>query len=137
MKDCIFCEIIKGKIPCFKVYEDKDFLGFLDSRPLTKGNSLVIPKKHYRWVDDVPCFGEYFEVAKKIAKATQKALGSFATCYITLGFEVEHAHIRVIPRYKNRQDDRQGAIPDLAIVLNLSDDKMKEIAKKIFETTKS
>ena len=41
MDDCIFCKIIKGEIPCFKVYEDADFLGFLDINPLNPGNSFV------------------------------------------------------------------------------------------------
>ena len=136
MKDCIFCKIAKGEIPSLKVYEDKDFLGFLDIKPLTKGSSLVIPKKHFRWVDDVPNFGEYFEAAKKVAQATQKVLGSFATCYITLGFEVPHAHIRVVPRFRNKKDDQQGPMPDLAIIENYSEQEMKKIAQRIFEKVK-
>ncbi len=46
MEDCIFCKIVKGEIPSYKVYEDANFMAFLDIRPLTKGNCLVIPKKH-------------------------------------------------------------------------------------------
>jgi len=131
MSDCIFCQIVKGKIPCYKVYEDKDFLGFLDIQPLTKGNSLLIPKKHYRWVDDVSDFGQYFQTAKKISLATQKALGSYATCYITLGFEVAHAHIRIVPRFKNKKDDQQQEMLDLKIIQNYSKQEMQEIAEKI------
>jgi len=76
MRDCIFCQIVAAKIPCHKVYEDKDFLGFLDIKPLNPGNSLLIPKKHYRWVYDVSNFGEYWEVARKIALATQEVVKS-------------------------------------------------------------
>ena len=47
MEDCIFCKIVKGEIPCFKVYEDKDFLAFLDINPNTKGMTIVVTKKHY------------------------------------------------------------------------------------------
>ena len=78
MDDCIFCKIVKGEIPCFKVYEDENFLGFLDINPLNPGNSLLIPKEHYRWVIDVPKFGQYFEIAKKIAIKTMPVVGANA-----------------------------------------------------------
>jgi histidine triad (HIT) family protein len=136
MSDCILCQIVKGKLPCYKVYEDKDFLGFLDIRPLTKGNSLLIPKKHYRWVDDVPNFGAYWEAARKISKAINKSLGSYTTCYLTLGFEVAHAHIRIIPRYKNKEDDQQSEMVRLEIVNHYSEAEMKKIAHKIFSAVR-
>ncbi|MCD6476702.1 MAG: HIT domain-containing protein, partial [Candidatus Aenigmarchaeota archaeon] len=44
--DCIFCKIIKGEIPCYKIYEDDNVISFLDINPVTKGHLLVIPKKH-------------------------------------------------------------------------------------------
>jgi len=50
MANCLFCQIIKGEVPCYKVYEDKDFLGFLDIYPVSNGHCLLIPKTHYRWV---------------------------------------------------------------------------------------
>ena len=53
MQDCIFCKIVAGEIPCRKVYEDDNFLAFFDVRPLNLGHTLVIPKKHCRWVWDV------------------------------------------------------------------------------------
>ena len=62
MENCIFCKIVSGEIPSYKVYEDNEFMAFLDVRPLNLGHTLVIPKKHYRWVWDVPNIGEYYEV---------------------------------------------------------------------------
>lgn len=97
--DCIFCKIINGELPCYKVYEDEHFLGFLDIFPLSKGNTLLIPKKHYRWVNDVPEFGAYWETAKKISDKIQDRLGATSISYLTFGEEVFHAHIRIIPRY--------------------------------------
>ncbi|SRR3989344_2186624 len=126
--DCIFCKIVKGEIPCYKTYEDDDFLGFLDIRPLTKGNSLIIPKKHFRWVYDVPHFGTYFEVAKKVGVSTQKAFGADWICFLTLGLEVPHAHIRVIPRYKN---DLHAEIIDLKTIEHFDQKEMETIAVKI------
>lgn len=99
MEDCIFCKIVKGEIPSFKVYEDNKFLGFLDIRPLNPGNVLLIPKDHYRWVTDVPDFGEYFDTAKKIGLASQEAVAADYLSFLTLGTEVPHAHIRIIPRF--------------------------------------
>lgn len=94
---CIFCQIVAGDIPAHKVYEDEDFLAFLDIHPQSPGHIQVIPKKHFRWVWDVPNVGQYFEVVKKIAVAQQKA---FATDWILskiVGDEVPHAHIWVFP----------------------------------------
>lgn len=99
MKDpnCIFCKIVAGEIPCRKLYESDDFLAFVDINPRSPGHSLVIPKDHYRWVWDVPNAGEYFEVAKKIALAQQKAFGTEAIWARVTGEEVPHAHIWVLP----------------------------------------
>lgn len=130
MQDCVFCKIVRGEIPCYKVYEDEDFLGFLDIRPLTKGNTLIIPKKHYHWVDDVPNFGDYFEVAKKIGLAAKKAFGAEWICYLTLGLEVSHAHIRVIPRYP---DDLHGVVVDLEKIEKIPENEMRKIATKLRE----
>ena len=126
--NCAFCKIVRKEIPADLVYEDEEFMGFLDIKPLTKGNALVIPKIHYRWVYDVPNFGEYFEVAKKIGLAIRKAFGAEWISFVTLGLEVPHAHIRVIPRYKN---DLHGPLVDIEKFENFSDDEMEEIAEKI------
>lgn len=126
--DCIFCKIVNGEIPAYKVYEDQDFLGFLDIRPLNPGNSLLIPKKHYRWVYDVPQFGQYFEIAKKIGLATQAVVKSHSINFLTLGYEVEHAHIRIIPRLDN--DGHTDGIR-LSAIKNIPEPEMKEIAAKI------
>ena len=129
MSDCIFCNIVTGEIPCYKVYEDKDFLGFLDIKPLNPGNSLLIPKVHYRWVYDVPKFGQYFEVARRIALMTMPIVGANATSFLTLGYEVEHAHIRIIPRFDH--DQHTHGIDTLAIVQQSPED-LKKVSNDIF-----
>lgn len=97
--DCIFCKIVKGELPSYKVYEDDLFIGFLDIFPLSKGNVLLIPKKHYRWVNDVPEFGAYWEAARVISRRIEQKLNTTSISYFTFGEEVPHAHIRIIPRY--------------------------------------
>ena len=54
MEDCIFCKIVKGEIPCHKVYEDDDVLAFLDISPVNPGHTLVIPKRHYADLLELP-----------------------------------------------------------------------------------
>ena len=97
MPDCIFCKIVKKEIPAEIVYEDTDFLAFLDINPRSPGHCQIIPKQHYRWVWDVPNAGEYFEVVKKIALAQQRAFNQVAIWSRITGEEIEHAHIWIFP----------------------------------------
>jgi len=130
MDNCIFCKIIAGEIPCYKVYEDKEFLGFLDIKPLNPGNSLLIPKIHYRWVVDIPNFGHYFEIAKRIALVTQKVVKADYTTFVTFGTEVEHAHTRIVPRFYN--DLHHEGINTKNIV-QISPEEMQRISSEIFK----
>jgi len=95
--NCIFCKIIRGEIPAHKVYEDNNFLAFLDINPQSPGHTQVIPKEHYRWVWDIPNAGKYFEVVKKIALAQQKAFDTDFILSKIIGDEIPHAHIWVFP----------------------------------------
>src|SRR3954469_23262626 len=95
--DCIFCKIIKGEIPATKVYEDNNFVAFLDIRPIAPGHVQVIPKTHFRWVWEVPNAGEYFEVARKIALAQKKAFNADIVRSQIYGEEIHHAHIWIWP----------------------------------------
>ena len=97
METCIFCKIVKKEIPAHVVYEDDNFLAFLDINPTSPGHVQVIPKQHYRWVWDVPNVGAYFEVARKIAQAQQKAFGTEWIKEKIDGQDVPHAHIWVYP----------------------------------------
>lgn len=99
MNDCVFCKIVAGKIPAHKVYEDENFVAFLDIHPQAPGHVQIIPKVHYRWVWDVPenLAGEYFKVARKIAKAEQIAFGAEAVWSRIMGDEIPHAHIWIFP----------------------------------------
>ena len=104
MENCIFCKIAKGEILSYKVYEDGDFLAFLDINPQSPGQVQVISKKHYRWVWDVPNVGEYFEIVRKIAVAQKKAFDTDWVLSKVVGEDVPHAHIWVFPN-KNVSGD--------------------------------
>ena len=98
MKSCIFCQIAAGKKSCYKISESKDFIAFLDIKPLRKGHVLTIPKKHYRWVEEVPNFGEYFEFVKRVMLAQKEALNADSVSIGTVGHDIDHAHVHTIPR---------------------------------------
>lgn len=96
-KDCIFCKLVSGEIPSYKVYEDDEFLAFLDISPWVEGHTLVIPKKHYRWVWDVKNSGKYFEIVNKLANHYKKILKTKFVMSFIYGYDVEHAHIHLLP----------------------------------------
>jgi len=97
MKDCVFCRIVKGELPCYKIYEDERYLAFLDIAPFVAGHTLVIPKKHYRWVWDVPQMGEYFSLVGRLVNHYQKVLGDDFVATIIWGLDVAHAHVQILP----------------------------------------
>ena len=96
MNNCIFCKIINKEIPAYVVYEDQNYLAFLDIRPLSPGHTLVIPKEHIRWVWDSTNIGEYFSIVQKVARAQQKVFDVPVHSKI-IGEEIEHAHVWVYP----------------------------------------
>ncbi len=104
--DCIFCKIVSGDIPAYKVYEDDDFLAFLDIHPQSPGHVQVIPKEHVRWVWDHKNVGEYFKVVQKVALAQRKAFNTDWILSKIVGDEVPHAHIWVFPNKEVEGDPK-------------------------------
>jgi histidine triad (HIT) family protein len=127
--DCIFCKIIEGKIPCYKVYEDKNFFAFLDIRPLNPGHTLILPKKHCRWVWDVKNIGKYFEITRKIALAIGKSMKTDCIMSLIAGEAVPHAHIWLVPRFEN--DGHPLGWLNSKNIKKFSAEEMKKIANKI------
>lgn len=131
-ESCIFCHIVTGKQKSYKVYEDESFLGFLDIFPRVKGHTLVIPKKHYQWVYDVPEFADYWKVVLKITRGIQKTFNPAFITYLTYGLEVSHAHIHILPRMNQQLET--GVFPPPK---QFSQEEMQFIAKNIYESTRS
>lgn len=126
--ECIFCQIASGDAPAHRIYQDQDFLAFLDIRPLNPGHAVVIPKEHYRWVWDLPQVGSYFEVCKKVANAQRQVLNTDWVVSMVLGEEVAHAHVWLVPRFEN--DGHGGAI-DLQAVKDVGDEKMEDVKDRL------
>jgi histidine triad (HIT) family protein len=107
--DCIFCKIVAGKIPCFKVHEDGETLAFLDINPVHDGHCLVIPKAHYPTVFETPP-----DVVAAVARSTVKVANAVKRAVALDGLNllqangpgaaqsVMHFHIHILPR---RRDD--------------------------------
>lgn len=104
--DCIFCKIINGEIPATKIYEDDDVLAFLDISQVTKGHTLIVPKKHvaniYETSKDTASvvFGQVPKVSRAINEAFKpKGMNILNNCGPFAGQSVFHLHIHLIPRY--------------------------------------
>ncbi len=127
--DCIFCKIVNGDIPSYTVYEDEIVKVFLDISPITEGHMLVIPKKHYTDIKDIPMdvIMHCQEVAKNMFTVLKEKLnveGLSLTQNNEYGQEIKHYHLHLIPRYK---DDNINFIP-------VTDKRpVEEIFKKISE----
>jgi histidine triad (HIT) family protein len=107
MKDCIFCKIINGEIPCAKVYEDDKTFCFLDIAPGNKGHCLVVPKHHCQNYLEIPesDLEAFASTVKKVALSVSKALNSEFNLVMNNGKNagqiVFHAHMHIIPRFEN------------------------------------
>jgi len=101
MEDCIFCKIVEGDIPCYKIYEDEQFLAFLDISEFSQGHTLVIPKAHYRFIWDVENMEGYAKAIKKICEHFTKVLGYKYVDTLSFGRMVPHAHMHLVPHNNN------------------------------------
>lgn len=101
MNNCIFCKIVKGEIPSNKVFENKNFLVFLDIKPVSSGHLLIIPKKHVVWMQeaDDKTIGDIFKLTKKMMIALKKGLKCDYIQVAVVGNEVPHFHIHLMPRF--------------------------------------
>ena len=95
----IFLKIISGETPCHKVAEDKYNLAFLDINPLTKGHTLVIPKKDIDYIFDLDdsSFTNLWLFAKKVSDVLYTKIKCNRVAVLVLGLEVPHVHIHLIP----------------------------------------
>ena len=128
---CVFCKIIDGSIPSKKVYEDDDVLAILDISQATVGHTLVMPKKHYANVLEIPAdiYTKVMLKAKEIAekldkKLKPKGINILNNCGEVAGQTVMHYHVHILPRYND--EELKIEFTDHSSVVNL-DDILKEI----------
>ena len=107
MNDCIFCKIVKGEIPCNKVYENKQILAFLDIHPTNKGHTLIIPKEHYADLTETPdnILSELSKTIKEIGPKIVDAVNAngfnvISNVKAAAGQVIFHTHVHIIPRFE-------------------------------------
>lgn len=126
MENCIFCKIVKKEIPCAKVYEDDNFLAFLDIAPVMDGHLLIIPKEHVVWMQDASdnVISEIFKLAKKLMNALKKGLDCDYVSVSVVGKDIPHFHVHLNPRLLN---DNLPSWP----TKKYKEGEMEEVVKKI------
>lgn len=106
MDNCVFCKIIRGVIPSYKVWEDDEYLAFLTIAPINPGHTLLIPKTHIDYIFDLDdkTLGELLLKAKPISQALKKAFNpkTGKIGMMVAGGEVPHVHIHLIPMDQER-----------------------------------
>lgn len=125
----LFSKIIAGEIPCYKLAEDDKFLAFLDIFPSVAGHTLVVPKIETDRLFDLPdeYLDGYLTFCKPIANAIRKAFGADRVNIITIGFEIPHAHIHLVPM------DGMGDADILTNKTAMDKDELKAVQEKILE----
>lgn len=108
---CLFCEIVGGRIAARLVFEDEVSLAFLDHRPVFPGHCLLIPKKHYETLADLPenLIEPFFKNAQLLSRAVESALaahGTFVAMNNRVSQSVPHLHTHIVPR--RRKDGLKG-----------------------------
>ena len=111
VEDCIFCKIVKKEIPSKVVFENEKSLAFLDIFPINEGHTVIIPKNHYKNIEDIPEdeLTELFKVIKNIAILIHKQLKIDGYNILQNNFEaagqiIMHFHVHIIPR--NKTDEK-------------------------------
>ncbi len=135
MTDCIFCKIVKKEIPSYKIYEDENFLAFLDVYPHAKGHTVIIPKEHVNLISELndEKSKNLMIIVKKVMKIIQEKLNPSGfnvgwNSGETAGQVVPHLHIHITPRYVG---DGGGSIH--SIVKNPGEMSVEEVFKQ-FDT---
>ncbi len=130
-EECLFCKIAMGEFPSQKVYEDAEHMAFLDINPRNPGHTLVIPRKHYETILEMPDgeASDLFRLVKKMAIAVKKGMSADGISIgqsneRAAGQVIPHVHFHVIPRFAS-----EGP-PGLESML-----PTKKLTKEIFEET--
>lgn len=111
MDQCVFCQIVAGKLPAFKVFDDELCTAFLDIRPLFAGHTLLVPNAHHETLADLPpdLLQPLFARAQRLSHIMEShlgAAGSFVAMNNRVSQSVPHLHVHVVPR--NRKDGLRG-----------------------------
>jgi histidine triad (HIT) family protein len=112
---CTFCKITRKEAPASIVYEDEKVVAFMSIRPINVGHTLIVPKKHYKNIYEIPKeeVAYLYKIVKKIAYAVQKAVDAEGIRIVqnngeAAGQVIFHMHVHIIPMNKNRSKLHQA-----------------------------
>lgn len=131
-ESCIFCKIVKKQAPSSIIYEDEEVMVFLDIRPLNLGHALVIPKKHFVDIFDIPekQLSQVHNASKFVASAIKKATKADGISIIqqngkAAGQDIFHFHVHVVPRFEGQK------MPRFSDLKQVEREKLEAMAVKI------
>lgn len=101
MTDCLFCRIARGEIPAQMIHQDNRLVAFLDLHPIRSGHTLVVPRDHHVWFEDMPAniAAEVMTLSQKIARAQKRLYGVERVSMFFTGIHVPHVHAHVVPMH--------------------------------------
>jgi len=112
--NCLFCRIAAGELPAHKVHEDEHVLAFLDLHPIRPGHTLVIPRAHHVWFEDMPA-----ELATRVTSCAQSLARAMKALYkvervalFYTGIHVPHVHAHVVPMHHPHDVSSQAYMTD-------------------------
>jgi histidine triad (HIT) family protein len=122
----LFTKIVRGEIPCHKVWEDDAHLAFLDINPIRPGHTLVIPKREVDYLFDLDeaDHAALWAAARHVAGRLRDVTGCARVCVAVLGYEIPHAHIHLIPTNSMADFPWPGGRP-------ADQDQLAELASKL------
>ncbi len=143
--ECIFCKVAKGEMPSEKVYEDENVFAFLDINPRNPGHTLVIPKKHYATLMDMPNdeANKLFFIVKKLSSNIKEAVKADGISISqsngrAAGQIIPHVHFHIIPRFNTEgPPGLETVLPVKKMDKNMLDQISSSIKDVLSESTKS
>jgi len=136
-EDCTFCKIVRKELPSYTIYQDDEYIAFLDINPIEKGHTLVCPKRHGEtmWDMSEKEIGGLFAVVSRLSRAIVSGMDADGFRLIQNNGEaanqiVAHVHVHIIPTSFDREGARQGRVP-LQRRLSFPQEIMQEVAGAI------
>jgi histidine triad (HIT) family protein len=128
LEDCVFCKIVRGELPSWKIFENNDVIGILDANPSAEGHCLIVPKKHVPYWHDLNDAetSAVFNAARLVAKRIKRKFKPDFVCVFVRGGRVKHAHIVLFPSHEG---DRLSGFPQS--VLGKAEINFKEVQEKL------
>jgi len=128
VEDCVFCEMVRGELSSWKIMENNEAIGILDTNPSAEGHCLIVPKKHVRYWHDLneAETSGVFNAARLVAKRIKKEYRPDFVCVFIRGGRVKHAHVVLFPSHEG---DKLSGFPQS--VLGKAEINFKEVQEKL------